>query len=841
MAQLVSEESCVAPGDPLPMPRTVKNANLGLYQMRVLHSENANLGLYMVKRQPLCRQTPAKLVVIFYFLQDDTARHLKYQNLAMQPTSNHSEGEKSGSGDEETAEGQPKSDSETTLDASEAGWLERVSLLEKAVGENEIESLLPGDTYSFFATKKYFRRFPSAQDSPVMYWPTRAFVIALFLFFFQLVTLALLWADIFDRESPDNKLGIPPGIDLTVRFSQLIAISIAVISQSEVRQSLHILYRGFDKDAQKKALQNDPDQTNGQEVPSESEMQLKWYLSIALRLFNGSLGLAVTFMMIMREETVRDVLLNFTAVEFVSTVDDTVFTLANMGYMGKALRRDTETVNNTKPTEEETEDKSKVKEFFMFGCMMFIYFTLFGFWLWLARRQNDGELRSKNIYVQFGDDFSADLATFSGLYAFDPPKSLIRGERSQYLLSNSGRFNNAARFAYCERSQTWTFSYDRDSGWGDPCDSPLVESSQSLSYEITDLAFGTWFFHDPTSFRTLPLQRFSMRNQEEFVNKRCSFPDDCGDATRFDCIDRKCACATGWFGLSCHFREPCAKVETDERFGPFDRNRHWNPKLEIVNDRVSGRPIQVYNRPVYTDTGKGDGFDLLIFTGRRWEVLERPNILREDGSFFNHSSIQSSSLSGEFHGFWSDYESIFISDPVDILTPTDLATPVGLRWHRARPTTQDSGGNTIRPSHDNRAIEAVLICASCGEHNPCFHEGECNKDEKCECRHGAGGALCQVAPVKNGKCDPFFNKGEFGFDGGDCCQVTCTNSSEFKCGHDDSEYVGFCCKDPKYESVDMTNGTACNDQSNDAEGRPPEGRPPPEGKPPPQGGPPDGP
>lgn len=102
------------------------------------------------------------------------------------------------------------------------------------------EPLLPEDSYSFLATAR--------SDHETWYRQGRSFYAALGIFLFQILTFALLAFDIVDIEN-DNPLDIPAGVDIQVRISQLIALIITAISQDEVRQSLNVLYNGYDQDA----------------------------------------------------------------------------------------------------------------------------------------------------------------------------------------------------------------------------------------------------------------------------------------------------------------------------------------------------------------------------------------------------------------------------------------------------------------------------------------------------------------------------------------------------------------------------------------------------------------
>jgi hypothetical protein len=82
-------------------------------------------------------------------------------------------------------------------------------------------------------------------------------------------------------------------------------------------------------------------------------------------------------------------------------------------------------------------------------------------------------------------------------------------------------------------------------------------------------------------------------------------------------------------------------------------------------------------------------------------------------------------------------------------------------------------------------VDVELICASCNDDtNKCLNEGIC-RNGICECRNNATGDWCQVQPTHNGHCDTYYNRLEFEYDGGDCCESTCVSTDEYTCGKDE--------------------------------------------------------
>jgi hypothetical protein len=96
---------------------------------------------------------------------------------------------------------------------------------------------------------------------------------------------------------------------------------------------------------------------------------------------------------------------------------------------------------------------------------------------------------------------------------------------------------------------------------------------------------------------------------------------------------------------------------------------------------------------------------------------------------------------------------------------TDRGTPLGLQWYNAR----YADGVAFPFADVSRPVDASFRCGKCNSRtNPCLHEGICQDDGTCDCIHGASGKLCEIKPLDDGVCDPFFNTAPDEYDGGDC-------------------------------------------------------------------------
>jgi hypothetical protein len=100
-------------------------------------------------------------------------------------------------------------------------------------------------------------------------------------------------------------------------------------------------------------------------------------------------------------------------------------------------------------------------------------------------------------------------------------------------------------------------------------------------------------------------------------------------------------------------------------------------------------------------------------------------------------------------------------------------------------------------------VDVKLICASCDyDSNECLNGGICRTDGLCDCRNNASGDWCQVQPTYNGHCDTYYNKLEYNYDGGDCCESSCVSTDTFTCGKDESGIVDIGYPDCKNEDVE---------------------------------------
>jgi surface protein len=571
--------------------------------------------------------------------------------------------------------------------------------------EHGQERLLPLDTFSLISLPK-----------PRTY----SLLLAVGVCALQVLTLGFLVADVIDPSRNDNYLGIPPNVGSAVRAGQFLAILIAVVSQDCVIDSAHVWSQGFDKCAS--ALGN----TGCEATTWRSPWLWRWHLSALLRFFIGCLGLAATFMLIFRAETARDVLLNFTAVEFVALLDNIVFNLALAGFVGGA-QVDAKKVSEAKSTIND-ERRGWVRPLSWLSILL----VMLVFWSWIFAWQANGHYMCQKVFVQFDDELVPDLAYFSGLYTIK--KASKAGSKVEYIevgptATNEGgdRAYEPAKFAYCDKRNAWVFAHgtSRQSAV-DTCNDWRASSPRTSSFDITSTSSSPWFAKKGSL--EVPLEQFYLSCYDCIIGD-----NSCGGPQQGQCVNNHCRCEEGWYGLRCEFQTPCQKLVVDVNSEPFPNkpnNFVWNDIFLVVDSTDT----TVYNRPVYyafsePQIRKGYGElrrnMLLYFTGRRWVASSSWVNSGDDDEHVLEKRTQF--LGTNFHAFWDGVGQAddFVSDPSDVDTATDSATPDRLRWFDARGTYRIP-------------VETVLVCSGIFADNSihkAVEEWSTNKT-KFEAKHG---------------------------------------------------------------------------------------------------------
>ena len=597
--------------------------------------------------------------------------------------------------------------------------------------DHYLTGTLPEGSFSFLVS------------APVISSP---FLSGLFVFAFKTTIYGLIASNLIGPD-PTNRLGFPASVTAPVIVSQFFALLIAVATQDDVVQGLNLLYQGYRRD--------------GLGTAFSGASLLKWILGVFSHLADGVFGLAVTFLLIVTSSNVVELLLNFTAIEFVSLLDNGAFVLASLGFMGKANKIMAERVVETEYLIARKKVASPTMQMWM---LILSYICLVAGWGVIYHRQITGVYTPGTLIVQFDDELDIRLGSFSGRYFLVNRRGKFGFDRIRY----HSEFGTGT-FGYCNSERVWTFSELRDT---DPCGEFTAKSSFSTDFDITTTATDTWFVtNNPSQKRYLPMVGFKIA-----IN--CFLDEHCGGIGHGTCSGNLCTCNEPYYGWRCDYdkTETCDKLETDELLaGPFVGTQPYENRFTILQDEQQEN-VLVYDHPVYMSVVDDDGNgDIMMFTGIRWGMFPIPLELKGQINVTDRLAM-ANYLSSDLDVYmFLNSREFFVSDFVIFDSPSDVATPIGLSWTLGR--RNENLEATFRSS------DAVLLCAVCGAANPCANNNTCGASGACDCTNGATGTLCRVTPNGDGFCDRgFFNSDGFAYDGGDCCESTCVNFGNNTCG-----------------------------------------------------------
>ena len=365
-------------------------------------------------------------------------------------------------------------------------------------------------------------------------------------------------------------------------------------------------------------------------------------------------------MLIIQSSEVFDLMLNFTAVLFLSELDDLAFGLSNRGYFGLNIKKEATRVKQTfyfySTETEQRAYKSYYHSALLAIVLVAMYIGFFITWIKQVRGMDyytcDTNLGS--IHVEFGDGVVPSLGLFSGFYELSKKQTI--GSRVGYQHFDIPQ----AKFGYCDQNSVWTFFYD-DEDKDDPCISVLARSSETISYDIMTIEPSTWFSMDD-----VPL---------DYIQILCS---DVAPAP------------------ACH--------------GTFSDDGEWCPSLLVPSDLLIGfspktsrqfealdDEIEFNKHPVYQGVSTDGQLDLILYTGRRWVLTDTTKLNISDPS----------ELSGFFDSSQFPKDAIpFVSDAVS--AASDTCSPANLAWHYAS-TPRKRKKAAMRSSNFQRPIPHALF------------------------------------------------------------------------------------------------------------------------------------
>jgi hypothetical protein len=378
---------------------------------------------------------------------------------------------------------------ESQLESQKADLL----LLSKRRLEEEGRKQLPRDTFSFLVCSKIL---------------SQPFFLGISVFIFQITIYSLLTLELINMQN-ENPLGLPTNVEIIVRVTQFLAIVIAVLTQADLRTSLEQFSEGY---------------SIGEEFEGEATCG-KWWFATACWFLEGAFGLAVTFLLIVTVGSIFKLLLNFTAMEFVTQLDNVAFFLAGTGYFGSKNADKSEVIQQT--TYLLAPDEKKRRKTIRALSLVVVFSGMFTAWGVIIGQQNSNKYLCKQFFV-----YSSQTQLIeSGLYTLP-----LSGERNdecvQYIQQNG-----SDRFGYCNQETAWAYYPD-----GDHCEHFTARSAETTTFDIRTIISSPWVSDNLEQLN--PIRFLCM----DAIRDHQTLPSELGNLSGLseciNCVSRLCGSAS---------------------------------------------------------------------------------------------------------------------------------------------------------------------------------------------------------------------------------------------------------------------------------------------------------
>ncbi|CAJ1937834.1 unnamed protein product [Cylindrotheca closterium] len=574
-----------------------------------------------------------------------------------------------------------------------------------------------------------------------------AFFYGIVFFLIQICLMSFALIGAFDVGS-SNFFKVPVDVSIWVRISGYIILLLSVPLFGDLLDTIEKTHEGYNPVVK---------------CQTPHATFAKWVFANSLQFAFGIVFQFVTFVFIAKSSSVRDMLLNFAGLEFITKIDDLGFSLADRGYFTESLKNASKDVKDHKRTTTKGPWFRIVATVFLVCALLAGYSVIFYY-------QRTGAFLCTRMEVQFGDAFWAELPFFSGVYFVDKATRM-----DQRLVFGDERTDGKESFfRYCQSEKSFVFLPQQNNA-DDECKSEswYAKSPKSESYNILKSNANEWKTQRPGENAIFySIDHFTMNCLD------CS-PDTCniplgGSCTTDDFSNKVCVCNEGFFGNQCQFEydQICDTIEFDHRFAPFPIQKYDFPsRLEVVT--TSSDYYMLYrNKAVYSyvypsDSESSGYMNIIAFFGRRYYFLivdwaglfaTKTEAGSEHAALFADLTPETAPAAFVKYmntfladGFLGDGELVsplFVSEPLDLGTPQEKPDPTELAWHLV---TTDWYGTRLGIG---ASISTRLLCTRCDDATGPYCElaGSCNSETStCDCLDGGFvGPRCEYY-------DPAFN------------------------------------------------------------------------------------
>lgn len=410
------------------------------------------------------------------------------------------------------------------------------------------------------------------------------------------------------------------------------------------------------------------------------------------------------------------------ALNFVSEIDNWSFSVASSGILTVSMQEEADKVTEQMIPAERRKRTAWMRKI----LLLVLSITMVTLYIIIVTRQYNGFLLCQTLFVQMSDTYIPEIALYSSSL-FD-----TKGFQQQYRKDARPVYlntNETIELSYCDNGNAWVFAKTTST---DRCSDYLARSSETKTYDVTEVASLPWFTKSNMVIDWLFL---SCHDCGENID---TCPIEFGQ-----CMDNnnRCYCNPGRVGLNCEYDSSICDNIIQSGNG-VSRNYTSPPNMEVANKQV-----------FFTN----DFQSLILYSGRRWimyglspesSTIDVPKMEMLMTYFAaNGTKLENEPVLDQLQ-IWG-YQPYYFSSPMDYQTPTDSSEPIGVHWFQAKQDVSVNVGNNsdvggVWRVDQESPVNFRFLCSKCSDKYPCQNNGVCSQDDhKCVCKVGFGGPQCQ--------------------------------------------------------------------------------------------------
>jgi len=217
--------------------------------------------------------------------------------------------------------------------------------------------------------------------------------------------------------------------------------------------------------------------------------------SCFLRGMQGMLAMFATLLLVVTSKEVVDVILNFTAINFISELDDVAFELAKNGHFGSAFQNESERIatEDLPPCMQHKKHARHIIKKVIFGVPFTLIFAIMI--CIISSQRSSRTWVTQKLRVQFEEE--SGLQKYSGCFRMEGGSNYKRRIYS----------SESSTFGYCRDKRQWILFKDNEPGI-DPCSvmrssAELAHSTKTETFDISAAFNDGW-----VSSSNIPIQMY---------------------------------------------------------------------------------------------------------------------------------------------------------------------------------------------------------------------------------------------------------------------------------------------------------------------------------------------